>query len=214
MTSLGWSTKHRAASNAWAWGTYRVELLISLFGRIIDIHNLEVVLRELTAREHAAVLCRIGILNVFNPMKAANSYILDLTRWEDRQVAKILIHLHVMEPSSIWLHESHDVCDVPGKQLQYPPSDWTMPPTWGVEEGFPKTGWLTLQYTTPDGLNTGVNKPDWSLRSTLSSLVLASSNLPSPQGSKVRLTADNANETLANTSSKALFLQWSYSNNA
>jgi hypothetical protein len=45
-------------------GTYRVELLLELFPRILDIHNFEVVLAELDAQEVACVYCRLGILNV------------------------------------------------------------------------------------------------------------------------------------------------------
>ena len=40
----------------------------------------------LTAKEHAAVLARLGWLAIFNPCKPEGYYELDLTRWEERQV--------------------------------------------------------------------------------------------------------------------------------
>jgi hypothetical protein len=39
-----------------------------------------------------------GILNVFNPSKPEGAWQLDLMRWEERQVAKMLVHLSVQEP--------------------------------------------------------------------------------------------------------------------
>ena len=41
-------------------GTYRVELVVSLFARILDLHNFELVMHCLTPKEAAAVYCRVG----------------------------------------------------------------------------------------------------------------------------------------------------------
>ena len=41
-------------------GTYRVDLIVSLFSRVRDIHNFEIVMHCLTPREAACVYCRIG----------------------------------------------------------------------------------------------------------------------------------------------------------
>ena len=81
-----------------AMGSYRVELVIMLFDRILDLHNFELVLMVLNAEEQAAIYARIGILNVFNPCKPEGGYSFDLYRWEERQTTKILIHLSVVEP--------------------------------------------------------------------------------------------------------------------
>jgi hypothetical protein len=43
-------------------GSYRVQLLVMLFDRIVDLHNFELVLMVLNAEEHACVLARIGTL--------------------------------------------------------------------------------------------------------------------------------------------------------
>ena len=41
-------------------GTYRVDLVISLFSRILDLHNFEIVMHALTPHEAACLYCRIG----------------------------------------------------------------------------------------------------------------------------------------------------------
>ena len=50
-------------------GTYRVELAVQLFSRVVDNHNIDLVLRELTSFECACLMCRLGVLNLFNPLK-------------------------------------------------------------------------------------------------------------------------------------------------
>jgi hypothetical protein len=79
-------------------GSYRVELIVLLFDRIVDLHNFEVIFMVLNSEEHAAVLSRIGYLNLFNSSKPEGSWAIDLSRHEERQVTKLLIHLSVVEP--------------------------------------------------------------------------------------------------------------------
>jgi hypothetical protein len=50
-------------------GSYRVELVISLFACVVDVHNFEIVMRRLTPYEAACVICRLGWLHIYNPMK-------------------------------------------------------------------------------------------------------------------------------------------------
>jgi hypothetical protein len=80
-------------------GSYRVELVINAFHRILDLNNFELVLMVLTAREHAAVIARLGWLAIFNPCKPEGYYELDLTRWEERHLFKMLIQLSFAEKS-------------------------------------------------------------------------------------------------------------------
>lgn len=89
-------------------GSYRVELIVQLFNRVLDQHNFEVraffftffsvslhcghifkqiVLATLTPREIACLHCRIGYLKLFNPCKPDGWYQLDLSIWEERQVS-------------------------------------------------------------------------------------------------------------------------------
>ena len=57
-----------------SFGTYNVELIVSLFIRILDIHHFEMVLGELTAEECGVLYCRLGWLNLYNPVKADGGY--------------------------------------------------------------------------------------------------------------------------------------------
>jgi hypothetical protein len=41
-------------------GSYRVELVVMWFDRILDLHNFEVILMVLNAEEQAALYARIG----------------------------------------------------------------------------------------------------------------------------------------------------------
>ena len=50
-------------------GTYRVELIIALFPRILDIWNFDIIMQELTGFECGCLYARLGWLNLFNPMK-------------------------------------------------------------------------------------------------------------------------------------------------
>jgi hypothetical protein len=77
-----------------SYGTYRVELLVVLFSRILDLHNFEQVMSVLSPSERASVLCRIGCLNIFNPLKIDGSYELDVGRWDERHLAKMFVHLY------------------------------------------------------------------------------------------------------------------------
>ena len=55
-------------------GTYNVELIVSLYIRILDIHHFEMVLAELSAEECGVLYCRLGWLNLYNPVKADGGY--------------------------------------------------------------------------------------------------------------------------------------------
>lgn len=79
-------------------GTYVVDMVCSLFGKIVDLHNFELVLRVLTAKEAACIQCRLGMLNIWNPYKCEGAIQLNLSRREERITAKALLYLTVAEP--------------------------------------------------------------------------------------------------------------------
>ena len=91
-----------ASSRTDFFGSYHTDLVVSLFPRLIDLHNFEVVLLQLSARDCAAVYLRLGWLNIFNPMKPEGYWELDLCRYEERMVAKMLIALALVEPGDNW----------------------------------------------------------------------------------------------------------------
>lgn len=87
----------RDSMNISIFGTFRVELLVLLFDRILDLHNIELIQMTLSAHENAAFIARIGWLNIFNPCKPEGYRQFDLTKYDERQVTKILVLLSVAE---------------------------------------------------------------------------------------------------------------------
>ena len=83
-------------------GNYRVEVVVMLFGHLVDIVNFDVVMNELDNYEAACVIARIGVLNFFNPMRPEGSHTMDLSLWDQRQLAKLYALLEVNEPGENW----------------------------------------------------------------------------------------------------------------
>jgi hypothetical protein len=143
----------------------KVELVVTLFARIYDLYFFDLLLGDLSAPDRARVTHRLGWLNIFNPHRAELSYALDLREREDRLVAKLLVHMSVIEPGENVLDGQFawDRCvdPVPG---------WALPQTWFREDGMPVKGSLKLEYFS------GLNKrwADRSLRTALMDIVLAS----------------------------------------
>ena len=143
----------------------RVELTLHLFSRIADLAHFDVILSELSPRERAQVTHRLGWLNIFSPYRAELGFALDLREREDRVVAKLLVHMSVIEPGENVVDGQFawDRCldPVPG---------WALPQTWFREDGMPTKGSLKLQYFSGP-------KKRWanrSLRTALMDVVLAS----------------------------------------
>jgi len=140
-------------------GSYRVELFCLLFSRVVDVHNIDLVLRFLAPFEVACVICRIGILNLFNPMKPEGSICLDLSRRDERIVAKMYAAMSVYEPGENWLDETfrweYHTPPIPG---------WELTQNWMTEEGMPCKGCLYLNYYSGEGCNKRGCKPDELLR--------------------------------------------------
>ena len=80
------------------YGSYAVDMVVFLFSRIIDLHNFESIMETLNDREIAVLYARIGILNIFNPMKPENSMELNLEQRDERVVAKMIVYLSADEP--------------------------------------------------------------------------------------------------------------------
>jgi hypothetical protein len=74
-----------------------VDASIDELNLLSDLINLDIVLKILSYHEIAILYFRLGLLNIFNPIKAEGSYCLDLSRREDRQVARILILMQYVE---------------------------------------------------------------------------------------------------------------------
>lgn len=150
-------------------GTYRVELIISLFSRITDLVNFEYVLKELENHEIAMLFFRLGWLNMWNPLKPEGYIMLDLSRREERQVARMLITLNYVEPGPTWQEQSYRPA------INDPPYDpeWKLPVSWYDENTLPKTGLLSLLYFGGKGIQLQGCEPSIATRMSLMSLVLA-----------------------------------------
>ena len=122
-------------------GSYRVELVVLLFSRVVDVHNFDLVWEQLKNQEIACINCRLGVLNFFNPLKIEGCYSLDISRYEERVVAKILAILSTVEPGENWINESfrweYFAECIPG---------WELTKSWLKEENMPRRGYLYLEY--------------------------------------------------------------------
>ena len=49
--------------------TFRVELIVRLFSILTDVINFDFVIKDLTNEEHAMLIFRLGLLNIWNPAK-------------------------------------------------------------------------------------------------------------------------------------------------
>ena len=127
-------------------GSYHVDLIVSMFSRIVDIHNFEVIMNLLNAQECAQVYCRIGWLNIFNPTKPEGMYCLDFCRYEERLVAKMLIGLALVEPGDNWKDQSFswawDVDPVPG---------WELTTSYTQDESCTVKGIVQVRYYSGEG---------------------------------------------------------------
>jgi Ca2+-binding EF-hand superfamily protein len=152
-------------------GSYIVDLVCVLFSRIVDLHNFEIVMHMLSPLDCAAVICRVGWLNIFNPLKPDGSYEFEVGRHEERVLTKIIVQLSI---------------DEPGLNLTYKQFQWKREmdpvPGWDVGEGWTRHDGLNwhglFQFTYYSGDNVGKFecKPIPVLRKALTHLVLVDEN--------------------------------------
>ena len=124
----------------------RVEIIITLHARTVDLYNFDNVLRMLPYQERAQVIHRLGWLNTWSPLKPEGPIMLNLSQAEERTVAKMLVHLKAArdgraggEENRSWFDETfqwtHHTHPVPG---------WEPGTTWYSESGMPARGVLAL----------------------------------------------------------------------
>eukprot|EP00981_Chlorochromonas_danica_P015799 scaffold14461_cov250-Ochromonas_danica.AAC.9 len=131
-------------------------------------HHIKEMLQNVTM-ERSLIAIRIldaletvlaGWLNVWNPLKPEGYIMLDLSRREERQVARMLITLNYVEPGPTWQEQSYRPA------INDPPYDpeWKLPVSWYDENTLPKTG---------KGIQLQGCEPSIATRMSLMSLVLA-----------------------------------------
>ncbi len=142
----------------------RVYACVILHARCLDLENFYAIFKWLEPREQHELVHRLGWLNCMNPMHPERVYVLDLRRYEDREMCKVLVKLAVEEPGANWAEEGYrwSIKDpyVPGWEL---PLDWSSDDKNG--EGGPRRfGRLRLRYTSDKSKGCD---PKWSVRRAL-----------------------------------------------
>lgn len=173
-------------------GSYAVSLAVSLFGRVVDPHNAEIILRSFSAHDAACFWCRIGFLNLFNPVKPEGTLELNLARTEESLVARMLIYLSVVEPGANmpqpmfkWKRSADPT---PGFEITAP---------WATLDGLPKKGNLGITFYSGGGEELEGCKVNRAVRRALLQFVLSDERAvdkdPLDDGEVLDLeTADNA----------------------
>lgn len=152
-------------------GSYCAEMVVLLFSRVVDLHNFEIVLAGLSARDCACVFCRIGFLNIFNPMKPEVTMEVDLRRREERLIAKMIVYLSVDEPGINLTYKRFQ-----WKRELDPTPGWELTDPWFTEEGLHDHGKFAFTYYSGEGCNRSGCFPNIQLRKALTHLTLIDEN--------------------------------------
>ena len=135
-------------------GTFRVDFVVSLSSQIVDMHNFDLVIKQLgSAREAAMLILRLGWLNIWSPLKPEGSYVLNLSKDDERCIGKQLLLLSVLEkgdtPSTRLprLREIAYSADPESTfELAESKQEMDVHKEWLTEEGFPSSGVCFLTY--------------------------------------------------------------------
>jgi hypothetical protein len=82
-------------------------VIIIMFSRIKDLHNMDQLLRSIETRAQQDVINRLGYLNVINPLKIAFDYILSLMYLDNRVLLIILMELAAIESADQIMEDLH-----------------------------------------------------------------------------------------------------------
>jgi len=133
--------------------TFRVELIIRLFTQICDKVNFDFILRILLPKEISMIIFRLGWLNIFSPLKIQGAFAVDLSRRDDRQLAKLLIYFnHVESKTSKENLNAVNYLDGKGSAdgISFIKSDFEVPVAWHRDISLPNTGIYSILYGEVD----------------------------------------------------------------
>jgi hypothetical protein len=153
------------------YGSYAVEIIICLFNRIIDLHNFELLYELLSPSDCAALYGRLGLLNLFNPLKPEMTFELCLDRLEERIVAKIIIYLSVLEPGINIVYKRFQ-----WKRELDPTPGWEVTDAMFTETGLYTHGYFAFTYYSGEGKFKMGCIPDVFARRALCQMVLINEN--------------------------------------
>eukprot|EP01038_Epipyxis_sp_PR26KG_P006330 gene6330-8716_t len=152
-------------------GSYAVDIVVLLFPRVIDLHNIEILYEVLSFSECSCVFNRLGLLNLFNPAKPETTLELSLDRMEERLVAKMIIYLSVAEPGVNLTFKSFQ-----WKREWDPIPGWEVTESWMTNEGLPTHGKFIFTFYSGEGKGKLGCSPDLLARHALMQLVLLDEN--------------------------------------
>lgn len=164
LLSMRWVTAQQAVCLLSVWPTAfessRIDLVCVLFDRLTDLHNFNGILSALSDAEAAQCFYRFGWLNLWTPLLPDNYYELNLSTYEEREVAKALVRLAIDEPGENWQRETF------GWSREELIPGWELNMSWLKDGGFPEKGYLCLEYYS--GADKGCG-PVWPTRRELAS---------------------------------------------
>ena len=110
-----------------------LQFITTVFSHIIDVENFSLLYDViLTPDERAEVTFRLGMLNIFDPLNPDREFILDLRRWDEREMAKILIQLSINEPGNNWKNDG----EYRWSKYDDPVPGWILPSPWAQPDEF------------------------------------------------------------------------------
>ena len=120
------------------------ELVVTLFGRTVDMLQFKKVLHFFSNKERNNVYQRLGPLNAMNPMDPDGWWQINLSTKDERAVTKMLVYLALAEPGENWLGERF------GERVERISDAWELPKSWTDDEceGTPNKGFLEMTYFT------------------------------------------------------------------
>jgi hypothetical protein len=131
-------------------GSTRVEVLIALYNQLSDIANLPCLVKHLTVHERAALIFRLGWLNIWSPVRPNGIYHLRFHQREERQLIRLLIAISCLETETEWKTgklTGHDPASLGAETtLTRNESGSIIPSEWHKEDGLPARGVLSLEY--------------------------------------------------------------------
>lgn len=149
---------------------WKVDLVVNLHSRIVDLIYFDFILEELAPQEKARIIHRLGWLNCFSPCRPYHDIVLDLKERQDRIICKIYINLNAIEKGAqTWKYrEARNKEDI---------LDWRFTTALHKEEGLPKTGIVRIHYEYADDNSEKKCTLCASLKMLLQYLVLAEAPL-------------------------------------
>lgn len=77
----------------------KAKVVICLINRISDLHNFDMIMRLFKTTAQNEIIFRIGWLNIFNPLKPAFNYNVNLRNWDNRMLVLMLLQMGDRESS-------------------------------------------------------------------------------------------------------------------